>query len=761
MPLGDYLEGLAFFAGTWGAAGYVAVTVERRRLPRLDPAPRALALALLFLGALLAAHLIPGMLGVLKAWTVTLTAVLGAVATSRLPTAKAVGERAPTPRAAPSGAVSMALAAAAVGVVAVVALAALIKLRAEEPLHVDALSFALPGVGKWIRGDSLWDVGAFLGLIQVRTYPNNGELLDLAAILPWSNDAFLRPIGLPLLSMTGLGVYAIGRELRAPAATATLLAAAVVGSRVIALPTIQDIKPDVFMYATFAAGTVFLLRHLRTGARTDLLLAGLGLGLSFGARWYGLPMTAALVAGWAAFLLVRRRGWRPVLRDAALLSGVLLAAGGFWLLRNLALTGNPLYPVKVQALGVTIFDAPRDVITEKFGFTVADRFNQPSVLRHDIVPGLREAFGAPGLLALLGVPLAALVSRRSRTREPCPRLFALAAAAVVLALLYLFLPGGTQGFADRPLPGIARENARWLVPAYLLAVGAAAAAAGRLARGRLVVELLAFTAVVLAVPAGLSVRAAGVGAAVVALAVLALGVWLGRRMVRDWRVPRPRAVVLWGIGPVVALVIAGYAYQRHYNKTRYAGQSVIVGWIEKNAPSGHRVGVAGYWPVGFVPIYGSFGPRLRNDVGNVGPVVDGQLRFYHDGARFRRALRKGRYDLLVVGRLSAPNLEHPGPQRTLDEPAEVGWARPEGFVEVRRDATYVLLRRKPVQRSRVRSRRRGLRASAGAGSRRASRPTGRPSRRRSPRTRALSGRTGGPRSCRICSPAGSAAAPRR
>src|SRR2546423_13840784 len=106
MPLGDYLEGLAFFAGTWGGAAYVAASVERRRLPRLDPVPRALALALLFLAALLAAHLIPGMLGVLEPWTVTLTGLLGALAATRIPASRAASEPAPTPSAPPRGVLS-------------------------------------------------------------------------------------------------------------------------------------------------------------------------------------------------------------------------------------------------------------------------------------------------------------------------------------------------------------------------------------------------------------------------------------------------------------------------------------------------------------------------------------------------------------------------------------------------------------------------------------------------------------------------------
>jgi hypothetical protein len=389
-----------------------------------------------------------------------------------------------------------------------------------------------------------------------------------------------------------------------------------------------------------------------------------------------------LVAGWAVYLLARRHPPRAVLRDGLVLSGVLLAAGGFWLLRNLALTGNPFYPVKVKVLGITIFNAPRDVITELAGYSVADRFHQPSVLWHQVLPGYKEAFSAPGVAVVAGMMLAVVLSRGTGDRRGCPRLLALAAVAVLLALLYLFLPGGTQGLAAGPLPGIVTENARWLVPAFLLGGGATAAALGRLSRGRALADVLLFAAVMIAVPAELAVSAAGVAVGVAILLVLALAAWRGRSV----------ALVAGALALVLAAA-GGYAYQRTYNRLRYAGQSSIVGWIEQRAGSGHRVGIAGYWQGSFVPTYGAFGPRLGNDVSYVGPVVQGQLRFFHRSAPFRRALRAGRYDLLVIGRLEAPDLDHPRPQRTLDQPPEERWAQAEGFREVLRDGTYILLRR--------------------------------------------------------------------
>jgi hypothetical protein len=692
MPLRDYLVGLAFFAGTWGAAAYVAATVERRILPRLEPAVRALALGLLFLSVLVAAHVIPGMLGLLDREWVMLTALAGAALASRLPQSQRARERSATPTAPPAGRLGTAMAALAVLAVSAVLLAALSEVRGQPPEAVDAMSFALPGVAQWVRSGSIWDVGAFLGLIQVRTYPNNGDVLALAAILPWRNDAFLWLLPLPLLGMTGLGVYAAGRELRAPAATAAILGAAVVAARTVAEPTLYGLKPDAFMYATFAAGLLFLLRHARTRARSDLVLAGLGLGLAFGSRWYGLPIVTVVVAVWAAGLLVARRPVAWVLREGLVVVAVVLAAGGFWLLRNLALTGNPLYPVKVELLGTTIFHAPRDILNEKAGFSVIGRLGQPGFLRHELVPAFRAAFGLPGLIVLLGSLLASGLALRHARRRVSARPLAIMVAAAGVALVYAFLPAGAQGLAAGPVPGIVEANTRWLVPALLLAASASAWAIGRLGRARPAVDLLALVCVLVSLAAVFEVGNARVA---LAAAVLLL-VWVLAR-----RLPMAPRMLLRGRGPlaggaaaacVALLAAAGYAHEKGYNEHRFQGRSAVVDWVQAHSPSGARIGLAGHpTPGAFVPNYALFGPRLRNQVAYVGPVVSDQVRFYHDPARFRRAVR--RYDLVAVGRLEAPDFEHPRRQRILAQPRDARWARSAGFVEVARDDSYILLAR--------------------------------------------------------------------
>jgi len=700
VSLGEYLNGVGLFTIVWGSSACTALLVVRS-LPRLEGPPRAVALSLVFLTVLLAAHLIPGALGLLRPGGVALTAMLGTLvawrATRRVPQVESTALAPPPLHSGESGRASRWIALAVAVAVAAVALAGLAGVRNRAPDHVDALSFALPGVAGWIGTHSIWHVGAFLPYLQVRTYPTNGDLLSLAAILPWHDDAFLRVLALPLLGLTALSVYAIGQELRAGGVTSTLLATAAVSPSVILATAIDELKPDAFMYATFAGGLFFLVRHGRTGRRADLLLAGVGLGLAFGSRWYGLTTVALLEVVWVGALLAARRPPRMVARDLVLLSGTVLATGGFWLVRNIVLTGNPLYPIKLGVGGFTLLDAPRDVFTVKFGFTVAHRLTQPGFAGGTLISALGGAFGGTGLVALVGVLIAAvMVAGRGRSAVN-GRGLALVAAAGMVAATYLLLPGGGQGFPDRPFPGIVEANLRWLVPALLLALAAAGWAAARLRWGRRVAATGLLASVAVTLPAALPGVAVGsvlawagaLAALVVAVPRLARGVRLG---LPSWR-GRARVAVIGALA-LLSLLFAGYEHQRTYDPQRYVGRSAAVDWVDAHAPSGRKIGVTGNWSAArFVPIYPLFGPRLGNDVSYVGPLVDQQLREYTDAGAFTVALRRARYDLLAVGTLSRPNLEHLMPQRRLSEPVEARWAQTAGYVEVARDADFVLLAR--------------------------------------------------------------------
>jgi hypothetical protein len=111
------------------------------------------------------------------------------------------------------------------------------------------------------------------------------------------------------------------------------------------------------------------------------------------------------------------------------------------------------------------------------------------------------------------------------------------------------------------------------------------------------------------------------------------------------------------------------------------------------APDGRerRIGLAGLWDVnGLSPVLPAFGPRLRNRVEFVGPFRREMLHEHERAGAFVEELRRGRYDLLVMGRAVLPGT----PRRDLE-----AWARAAGYDEVARTHRLVLMRRRAATRN--------------------------------------------------------------
>src|SRR4051794_8848218 len=347
MSAGDYLVGLALLVSMLAGVLVGAEVLVRRRLGHLAGAPRVVAFAVVATSGLLAVHLVPGMLGVLARGTVLVATALwlgGALLVRRAPSSRESPRSEP---AAPTGTAFGATAVVAVVAVGVFALATAINQLAVAPGSVDLLNFHLPTVARWIQSGSIWHVSELLPNVAPGAYPDNGDVVLLAVVLPWHDDFLAHLAMYPYYALTGVGVYALARELGAARAWAALAGALVLAVPGVALPALVGGLVDPVMLATFAAGLLFLARHHRTGARSDLVLAGLGLGLSFGTKWYAVSAVAIVLGVWAIAGATARRRRARLGGELAVLVGLVAAAGGIWLLRNWIALGNPFFPVRV------------------------------------------------------------------------------------------------------------------------------------------------------------------------------------------------------------------------------------------------------------------------------------------------------------------------------------------------------------------------------------------------------------------------------
>ena len=680
LTTGQYLVGALFFLATTGAVVAGAVLVTRRRLAHLTGSARVLALALVATTALLAVHLVPAALFVLSRETVLVAAVLWLAAAARVRPVVADAESRPEPLA-PADRASSVAAGAAAGGFALYALALACTYLTEPSTAVDTVNFHLPGVARWIETGTIWQIDQFLPELSQGNYPNNGDVVLLAALLPWENDFLAQRAMYPFLALTVLAVYGIARELAASRAMAAAFAAVFGAIPIVLVPALVSALVDTVMLATFGAGVLFLLRHARTRATSDLVLAGLGLGIAFGTKWYGVTAAAVVLVTWAAASLLARRGARTVLRQGAALAGLIGLTGGIWLLRNLILSGNPVFPVEVAPLGITIFDAPHDRIRELAGFTIAGYLDDPSVWREYLIPSFRKYVAAPGAFVLLYAGLAAAVLVAGRKR--LPRVAAVGAALVCAAanlVVYSLTPYSALGPEDAPV--LAGVNARYGMPALLIAAAASAAAVAAVQARWVRVAVLAIAALAIVQGIGVDEVAPSTGGWVAGLALVALALaaaWAHRREAVP-RVPRGAVAAMAALAIAIA-VAAGNEMQERFNDGRYAGEDAALDRLLAEAPGDRRIALAGLWTDdGISPVYPSFGPRLENEVEYLGRFVDEEFGRYPDRDAFVSALERDGFDYLVVGRGRPPK----------PVVREERWARSAGWTPVTRSARLAL-----------------------------------------------------------------------
>ncbi len=666
MPLQDFLAGTALFVAMLAAVVLATALVMRRRLPHLRGLDRALAGLVVGTAVLIAVHLVPLMATILTRGTVLIAAAL-AVGLAALVRPVAPDVLDPLPEAAPpSSPPAWALAGLAAAFAALAALADLARWAGDELVGVDPLTFHLPNIARWIQTGSVWQIDQFVPLLAHGDYPHNGDVVLLASVLPWHNDFLVRAPITFFLVTTAVAVYAVARELRAPQAASVLAAAAAVSLPVVGIATIPRALPDSLMWTTFACGVLFLLRNARTARRSDLVLAGVALGIACGTKWYGVSSVAGVVVIWAVARLVAARRAGLVGRavgDGVLVGGLTLAGIVVWLARNWALSGNPVFPLKVAPLGVTIFDAPPDVVRDQVGFTIADYAGDPHILRQ-LAGEMVQGLGVIPIVFALAIGAAVAIAWRRRQAGDMPVL-GLAGGAVALALVYVITPATALGVKGDP--SLANANTRYAVPALLLAAPIAAWVAGRLARNlALVLQAALAVAVLFGAYKGYElegIRDVVLGGA--GIAALAGAVWV------LWRL-RERRPVLVGAATAAAVLAlaAGHRVEQRINDGRYLGSDPAIDTLLRVAPTGKRIGLAADWTVaGLTPIWPSFGTRMGNDVEYVGHFVRGFLTPYAREADFRAALVRRRYDVLVVGRGFFP------PQATREQ----RWARDAGW----------------------------------------------------------------------------------
>jgi hypothetical protein len=459
---------------------------------------------------------IPGLLGLLGAVWITATAAL---ISAGLWWAAGNKQRSKPPEPSNGRWILLAAAIFAVGFVLVLAY----NQRWLPVMSNDALTYHFPAATQWLQHQRI-DLFSVWFFNPANSYsPLGGSTFIVWLMAPFGNDVLARFVQVPALIFVGVGVFQLGRELGADDATAALVGAAAIVARLFINQAISG-GDDLFVVGFFISALIAMTPK-RAAEKFGPLRLGIALGLLLAMKYtaiLGLSMLLLAVDG------PQKSGWRWGKWLMALAVAGLFA--GPWYLRNLWLTGNPIFPLSVS-LGGTHF------LHGLFTTTVSDELRNGgawSVLTgHYAMPA--------SLLVLLAVAWIVIGVVRGRSMRSDPLLRACLLGPVVALMLFIW----RSPFAE----------ARFVFPAFAMLFGIVAAAIALVrpiwARWILAAVWMGgavFTAFASHLLASINEF---IGEALLIAAVVVIVVWLTRSWPKRAR---------FAFQMIVILCVAGFAY---------------------------------------------------------------------------------------------------------------------------------------------------------------------------------------------------------
>jgi hypothetical protein len=680
LDLPRYLLGVLELALLGGSATLGASALRVRLLPAFSGPPACLGTAVIALALLIWVAEILGSFGLLEPvpYLVTVLAAglglrqglgggwgcLSRAAASRFSHGP-VGERGtlkgekPSERERhlhppPRGAVWIALAIAAIALVKFG-----IDVRSKLMTGMtgfDSTWYHGPFAAGFSQSGSTWDLHFIAPQFLAWFYPANAEIFHSVGMLAFGRDVLSPLLNLGWFVGCLVACWCIGRPYRVAPWSLAL------GAVALSLPVLSDqageARNDIvgifFLLAAVAIALTVWSPSVRGSARiagqsaNAFAVVGLAAGLAVGTKLNFLLPAVALVLGLPLLAPSRRR-----LRAFVVAALAALAGGGYWYLRNLIHTGNPL--PWFDSLGPISLPAPEQALGGREGHSVLGYLTDGSVWSDWFLPGLH------GGLTILW-PLTAI----------------LALAGLLLCLPPpgpLLAPGGKKGPGEGAVLSIAGLVGIAVVVAWLIAPTSASGPDG-MPRGfesglRYLAPALVLGFALFPVALLRRLRGAGVGCPSGAAASLFFAPTppsdgrsrLWRKTQQAGGIPHARPATLALLALIAAIAI-GYPVQRHYLQNRYAnptfaapGLNAAFKWA--NGLSAAQIATTS------TRQYPLLGADLSNHVQYIGEEQPhGGFTSPTTCRQWRYLLNEGNYDYVVTSRDRIERGKPPYPQAT-------------------------------------------------------------------------------------------------
>jgi hypothetical protein len=693
---GRYLLGAAELIWLIGFAWLGASRVRRRLLPVLPAEPAFLATAVIALALLLWTAELLGTFSAFKPVPYLLAmAVLGTVLRTKVPpAAEDLGPSKEDRRASRPSLIATVVSLLIAGIALGHFLTG-VKLRLGTGMTgFDSTWYHGPfAAGFFQTGDTI-DLHFIAPQFLAWFYPANGEVVHAIGMLAFSRDLMSPLLNLGWLVGCLLACWCIGRPFGVAPWSLAL------GAIALSVPALADqageARNDIvgifFLLAAIAialnaAAPPSRVRSnprmaaisanageggLSTGA---LLCVGLAGGLAAGTKLNFLLPAAVLVLGLVA---LAPRGRRRLTLLCA--GGMALAGGGYWYLRNLIHTGNPL--PWIHHLGPIDLPAPEQALGGREAHSVLSYLTEGSIWSDWFLPGLHGGLWIVwpllALAALAGLLLAIVPWVRRRWAEnssqsgvfgPSTAEFLAVAGAVGLAAALAWLVSPTSASGPDGMPRGFESGLRYLTPALILGL----ALLPTVPPLRSLAARLASLGPKLGerpVPAGDRLHSPHAGGG------------KRRREVAEDRLPRSWIAAIVA-GAVLIAVAVGYPVQRRYLHDRYRDPSFTTPGLDAAFAWARDVDDARIATTS-TRQYPLFGTDLSNRVAYLGVHrPHGGFEEAKSCPELRRLVDEGDYDYVVASR----DRIEPGKPAF---PPQAKWLEgPDAEVVLRRQPTVV------------------------------------------------------------------------
>ncbi len=667
LGVGRYLLGVAELGLIVGFAWLGAASVRRRMVPEMGGVPGQLATAVLAVAGLLWVAEGLGTFGWFKAGAyLAAVVVVGSglwllvgrrrggpsvllgfspLSGRRLPSGLCEKEDAAAPEGPPRRLSPAALIALVIATVAVVKFGLDVKPKLSTGMTgFDSTWYHGPFAAGFFQSGDTWSLHFIAPQFLAWFYPANSEVLHAVGMAVFDRDLLSPLLNLGWFVGCLAAGWCVGRPYKVAPVSLALTAIA------LSLPALSDQAGEarndiVGIFFLLAAVAVALnawgargqARGLSTGA---LIVAGLAAGLAAGTKLNFLLPAVVLVVG-LAVAAPRGSRWKALVASGL----AALAGGGYWYLRNLAHTGNPL--PWIRHLGPIDLPAPGQTLGGREGHSVFGYLTDGSVWSDWFLPGLHH--GLSIFWPLLGaLALAGLLLSLGRRADPLLRV----AGLVGLAAAFAWLIAPTSASGPSGMPQGFESGLRYLAPALVLGLALLPTAPGL--RNRLANLLVSSSFVSLSETKDELTGRFG------------------------WR-----TTLAAGIALVALIVVAGYPVQRHYLQDRYADPSFTTPGLN----------AAFKWAQGITDAriattstrqYPLYGKDLSNHVDYIG------IEHPHGGftapttcRAWRRLLSAGNYDFVVTSR------DRIEPRKPM-YPAAAQWTEaPNATVVLRKPPTVI------------------------------------------------------------------------